>query len=232
MSPKYVFRIDALEENIDQPLTDNEGRWIPSADSGSNRLVYGGITGRYWYCDGQDIAGPLDAQPRTCAHYKTYSIYYDQGFWVFNGDVVQGKEGEAWHRLSFTHDETDYSSYLTNAGEHHTLRTQRFDQRWPQMLLPDIYHIPAHLRIDSPQYGGLNGELPIFLALIAFSIHPNHVGWALANCFKNGSWLVHQYSNGRESKRGMVVRVWACPPDSLGDDLAELEAGHWGNYFN
>jgi hypothetical protein len=68
-----------------------------------------------------------------------------------------------------------YSSYITNAGEHNRLRTQRSNQTWPKMLLPKHYHAPEPSRTSDEyhQYGGLTGELPLFLALIAFSVDAN-----------------------------------------------------------
>jgi hypothetical protein len=40
------------------------------------------------------------------------------------------------------------------------------------MLLPDIYHGPPY---SAPGYGGLTGDLPIFLGLLALSMKPDRL---------------------------------------------------------
>lgn len=155
----------------------------------------GGASGTYFVCDGQRIyALPDSSLPAGCVEFKEYSVYYNQGFWILHGNATRPPLHEAWKKLYFDH-EQDYSSYLTPAGQHSALACQRADQRWPRMLLPDIYHGPL---TPYQQYGGLVGELPIFLALMAFSIGRDHVNWMFQNCFTDGRWLIHQYPSGRE----------------------------------
>jgi hypothetical protein len=61
------------------------------------------------------------------------------------------------------------------------------------MLLPDIYHTTR----PSPQNtgsGGLIGDLPIFLALVALSL-PQGPQWLphfLSTMFRDGVWQPHQ----------------------------------------
>jgi hypothetical protein len=71
------------------------------------------------------------------------------------------------------------------------LRVQRRDQAWPRLLLPDIYHTPT--LTPHQQYGGLTGELPIFLALIAFSTSRDWLPNVLPTVFQNGAWVLHQH---------------------------------------
>jgi hypothetical protein len=107
------------------------------------------------------------------------------------GDVAAPPEGETWHPLRFDHNPHDYSSFLTNAGQQTMLRVQRNDQAWPRLLLPDIYHTPT--LTQHRQYGGLTGELPIFLALIAFSTSRDWLPNVLPNVFSGGAWVPHRY---------------------------------------
>lgn len=171
---------------------DAQGRLIPSTKHGDNLRIQGYATGKLFYCDSQRIY-PINERPRESAHYKTFSVYFHggYGFWVLRGDALSPIPGEHWQPLRFDHSDTDYSSFLTNAGEHSTLRVQRLEQRWQSMLLPDIYH--TSIMTDHRQYGGLTGELPILLALIALSTKREWVPNVLPMTFVNGAWAGHPY---------------------------------------
>jgi len=154
-----------------------------------------------WYCcDGrkikllQNYTPPADASP-----YRVFSMFFSggHGFWVLRGDATTPTDGgDTWHPLMFEHDETTYCSSVTNAGTERTLRVQRPDARWPRMLLPDIYHGPAYPHAG---YGGLTGDLPIFLSLIAFSMSPRQLITDLPKMMKDGEWRAHNNQHGRES---------------------------------
>lgn len=240
------------------------GKWVPPRSKGGNILAAGDDSGKYWYCDRQHIHHVPDL-PEGSEEYKTYSLYYDEGnFWIFEGDAsavlialgdynseenTADGAGSDWHHLSFEHEERLCTSYLTNAGEHSRLRVQRPDQTWPQMLLPEQFHAPADCLTTYQRYGGLTGELPIFLGLIAFSIRTNAVGYAFQICFREGAWNTHNFPHGRKcpalfllsfahtvfyigvDRRGMVVRVWS-PPGAEPTDLEHFEIGLLGKYFN
>lgn len=247
MSPPYYFRVDHMQEHPNHPpCCDTKGKWVPPRSKGGNILAAGDDSGKYWYCDGQFIH-PVPALPEGSEEFKTYSLYYDEGdFWIFEGDAsaelialgddnseentADGADSD-WHHLSFDHEEQSCTSYLTNAGQNPRLRTQRPDQTWPQMLLPEQFHAPAAYQTTYQQYGGLTGELPIFLGLMAFSIRTNAVGYAFQICFREGAWNTHNFPHGRADRRGMVVRVWS-PPGAEPTDLEHFETGLLGRYFN
>ena len=230
--PPYFFRIDYMREHPNHaPFVDAMGTWYPPKSRGTNQLIGGGVSGLYWYCDGFSIS-QVDCLPGNCPHFKTFSVYHHKSiFWaskcdatmvqVGDGDDSTGYqdledapegEDEGWHFLSFDYEDEDnggqtYSSYITNAGEHDRLRTQRPDQIWPGMLLPEHYHAPESSRTSAEyhQYGGLAGELPLFLALIAFSVDANNVYWALQACFKNGSWRTYKADHVREYSTSNIL---------------------------
>lgn len=129
--------------------------------------------------------------------YSTHAMYYSGGFgfWVLRGDPTTGTEFESWQPLRFDYDGDNYSSFVTSAGKNPQLRVQRHDQTWPAMLLPDIYH--AYDRMEDPQYGGLTGEMGIFLALIALSMLQKHLSHTLPTMYSKGSWDVHGYRFSR-----------------------------------
>jgi hypothetical protein len=116
------------------------------------------------------------------------------GFRVLLGDATNPPAGEVWHPLGFEHDETDHSSYLTNALQHPTLFCHRTDQVWARMLLPDIYHGP--LTTDLYR-GSLKGELPIFLALLALAMPPTELATYLPSMFQGGVWRSFDMAHGR-----------------------------------
>jgi len=218
----YYFHIDYIREHPShKPFVDSVGTWYPPKSLGANQMIGGGVSGLYWYCDGYSISQvAYNALPDNCPHFKTFSVYYYNGtFWASRCDATAVQvgdedsdtgyqdledapegEGEGWHRLSFEHDEQTYSSHVTNSGQHSRLRTQRPDQTWPKMLLPEHYHAPLSSRTSEEyhQYGGLTGELPLFLALIAFSVDAGYVSWALETCFQNGSWRTHNVDHIRK----------------------------------
>jgi len=232
MSPRYIFRIDDLAVNPKfPPVQDPHGTWMPPTSAGSNYLRGGGISGFYWYCTGTDIKRIITL-PTGAIHFSTYSIYYHQGFWISDCDASRSTEANPWRKLSFEHHPTKLSSHLTIAGTQHTLRTQRPEQRWPRMLLPDIYHAPeSSWAADGSSYGGLTGELPILLALIVFSVSKNNAETVIHNCVSQGEFQVHSENNGRVNERGLVVRVWTCPGQTA-DELNGFEDGNFGNYYN
>jgi hypothetical protein len=64
------------------------------------------------------------------------------------------------------------------------------------MLLPDIYQVPP---TPTPEgYGGLKGELPLLLALIAFSMSKKDLQKYLNRMYEGGRWQVHGLPHGRE----------------------------------
>lgn len=152
-----------------------------------------------WLCNGWQIKRLDDNKLlRHAKPYKTYSAYYrhGSGFQILRDNAVTNpREDEVWLPLSFEHDKTDYSSYLTNVGYEPSLHCHRSDQKWMKMLLPDVYH--GSWPVPAP-YGGLKGELAIFLALIAFSIPVDSLQNYLPAMFQSGKWQQYDMVNGRE----------------------------------
>ncbi|KAF3000089.1 hypothetical protein E8E13_002794 [Curvularia kusanoi] len=129
---------------------------------------------------------------------------------------------EGWLPLTFDHDKKDYSSFLTNAKFAPALHCYRKDQKWMKMLLPDIYH--GRWEVPQP-YGGLKGELAIFLALVAFSMPVDNLKQYLPSMFRSGTWQQYEMANGRDHKRGVVVEVRVSPSSrhSSKEDLESFE---------
>ncbi|KAF1967475.1 hypothetical protein BU23DRAFT_291197 [Bimuria novae-zelandiae CBS 107.79] len=242
MSPRYLFRIDEIQESSTAThVVDRHGIWHPSTETGDYERKHdagAGATGIWWYCNGQTIQR-IDTFPQGSTHYQTFSVFYSEGFgfWILRGDATNPRRSEAWHPLSFDHDEQDFSSYLTNAGTEKTLRCQRVDQSWSGMLLPTTNQVRAVA--TSQAYGGLKGDLAIFLALLAQSMEPGKVTQTLYRMFREGAWVLHPLPHGRTHQRGVVVYVYTCPPNWASNFTAEqqskelkaYEDGAYGKYY-
>lgn len=163
-------------------------------------MVSEGASDTWWLCDGLQLRRLGDTEvPGSLQHHKTFSMYYSdgKGFVVLKGDATDPDPDEVWLPLCFEHDQSDnYSSYLTNAKEHPALYCWRADQRWVRLLLPDVYH--GSNTVQQP-YGALKGDLPIFLALVAFSMPVDQVKTSLPFMFHSGRWQAHNMTHGREN---------------------------------
>lgn len=115
-------------------------------------------------------------------------------------------QDEGWLPLSFEHDPSNYSSFLTNAKCEPALYCHQPNQLWPKMLLPDVYHDHSPV---SPPYGGLKGELAIFLALMAFAIPVDRLQQDLPAMFHSGVWQQHSMANGSKHINGHMASATA-----------------------
>jgi hypothetical protein len=73
------------------------------------------------------------------------------------------------------------------------MQWQRLDQTWAHILLPTTYHgVPT----QNPDHGGLIGDLPILLALVAMSMEPARLIQWIPWMFQNSTWQTHSLTNG------------------------------------
>ena len=75
---------------------------------------------------------------------------------------------DEWAPLKFNHRDRDRLSYAGRRQPHSRLCVRRLDQEWPQKLLPDT--CSAEDMSDDPWHGGLIGELPLLIGLMALAI--------------------------------------------------------------
>ncbi|KAK4942360.1 hypothetical protein LTR28_008692 [Elasticomyces elasticus] len=135
--------------------------------------------------------------PNQMRHYKTFSVYMNQStFWIFPDDATTNPTVN-WSRMNFDYPadrNLKYPAYVGFAGEFIRMRFQHEEQRsWFDRLLPDRYHaIPTHpSTAENRAFGGLIGELPMIIALIAFSVGPPDVEAALQHCMVGPRWRLH-----------------------------------------
>ncbi|KAG9193191.1 hypothetical protein G6011_03226 [Alternaria panax] len=240
--PPFIFQIDEIFENLgDAPdHLDCHGIWKPTTApyASHDYTPRVGASGKTWLCDGLQIRET--SFPWTAQLYKTFSVYYASGagFWVLEGDARNPPNDDVFHKLQFNyHLYPPESSYLTCSGQHNMLRVQP-QRGWANMLLPDIYHTNA--APSSAQYGGLVGELPIFLALMAFTTSREYLPFVLPHLFTAGNWVTsHTWQFTRNERRGVVVKVYNCPADilpqkprgSTSNDIYRYEIGETAKYF-
>ena len=107
----------------------------------------------------------------------------------YETDNDNDRRMEDWRPLSFKcpiPGDNSFCSYATIRAQEETLRLQRPDQASLSQLLPDRYHAAPEARRAPQGYGGLVGELPILVALIAYSVRPDRVDGALTHCLRQG----------------------------------------------
>jgi hypothetical protein len=152
------------------------------------------VTDTYWLCDGSTIHLLPNHTIPPLEHYKTFSVFYcaGLGFYVLHGDGTAPAPGETWRTIRFD-PVTDGSSHLTPTGASETLQWQRADQQWAERLLPNIYR---GTQTQDPRLGGLQGELPIFLALAAMSMGTASLPQYLPWMFQNSRWHMHSLNIG------------------------------------
>jgi hypothetical protein len=121
-----------------------------------------------------------------------------------NEDSQDEQNSEDWLPLTFAASLTGHMSY---AGRHlpsQRLLYMRHDQIWPNQLLPDGYLVAN--RSHQSQYGGLVGDLPLLLALMAFS-------------------MPQQYVEAAGHLAPLIRSPWIAPPPVLKDGKPYLYRG-------
>ena len=114
---------------------------------------------------------------------------------------------DEWAPLKFDHRERDRLSYAGRRQPYSRLRVRRSDQDWPEKLLPDT--CSAQETSEDPRHGGLIGELPLLIGLMALAIPPDQLAPGLCQ------------SMGRPWRAPQFARAAGCKsPVSTNNDLS------------
>lgn len=81
-----------------------------------------------------------------------------------------------WVSMSFNHHD-NHVSYVSRRMQNWRLCVKRSDQDWATLILPDPYM--AQHTTDNPHHGGLIGDLPLLIGLVALAVEVNDVSTAL-----------------------------------------------------
>ncbi|KAI7103849.1 hypothetical protein KC365_g8406 [Hortaea werneckii] len=104
-----------------------------------------------------------------------------------SSDDDEEEERPDWSTMSFSLG-SSYTSYAGQRQQQQRLHCRRHDQLWATQLFTDIYTAQQENR--NPQYGGLNGELPLLIALLALTMPPQCLPQYLPQCIGN-TWNVY-----------------------------------------
>jgi hypothetical protein len=107
-----------------------------------------------------------------------------------------------WRPVGFSQDFNDpYKSYVCAEASQQQLRIQRPDQDWINVLFPQ--HMHSQLRSMNPLHGRVCGSLAVLIALIAFSVKPEHVNERLfRTCIRGDGWRGHTLPHDRAFRPG------------------------------
>lgn len=176
--------------------TSRSGLWIPPKAHRSNT----GYEPLLFFHDGH-ATSTVTQLPLSVYTYSTWSIYHHSGvIWTLDYDatttavhdgrdtpypqstsVSQPHEQVAhlrddWASLSFNHLD-NLVSFAGRKLSQQTLRIRGPNQHWALQILPDRYAASEHTQSDA--LGGLIGELPLLIGLMALSIPEAHLRIAL-----------------------------------------------------
>ncbi|TKA71289.1 hypothetical protein B0A55_07590 [Friedmanniomyces simplex] len=197
-APEYYFTLAVMAPHPRAiPRVAPDDRWKPPKIRGNNRK--GPAT--MYHHNGQ-ITAPVDALPGSSQIYKQYSIYHDHAYiWAVPFDASLHKELPQSRSYAGLHLESQH------------LHIRRSTQTWPDQILPDPYR--ATRLTHSESHGGLNGELPLLIGLMALALPSTFVLTGLPSCIDN-PWRVYPISEiargaGWQHRRGLVVTVYFDP---------------------
>lgn len=195
-----------------QQRQDNHGTWLPPRRNNQLLRAAGCPAGQYFYFNGVTkrstlyVPPPGYVLPPGAEVYKECSVYVNRAkFWTVSYDatrqaVLEGPNCQDWHEIAFHYSGQTWTSYVDHAGEHERLLVQRPNQIWVNQLLPDRYHAAQSIADEYPQFGGMVGDLPLILALIAFSMAPQYVSSTMERCVHGHAWALHNLPRGEGCK--------------------------------
>ncbi|KIW07293.1 hypothetical protein, variant 1 [Verruconis gallopava] len=225
-TPPFIFQANRIRQNENlRSIRDTHGRWQPPRALHGSQIRLGQSTDRFFYFNGERTA-EIGELPQNAELYRTVSMYYSLGqFYMVpydctlytvgsgrandeEGDSSEEEDAEGedegeleinsidWSLLRFHWLSQGYLSEAWFNGSYPRLNTQRPDQHWVNRLLPSPYRAEFSRRTQDQLYGGLNGDLAILIALLAFSAYDG----AVADVFEysvravhgeNGGWKIH-----------------------------------------
>ncbi|KAK4565870.1 hypothetical protein LTR86_003719 [Recurvomyces mirabilis] len=252
--PSFYFTLQALRMHPQAtPIYAAQRRWWPPKRLGENVASPHAL----FYYDGENTERS-DADMNNLEPYKEFSLYHDHGvFWLYPGDasaeqVGDGRDGhgrlpptsaDANSDVDTEEDNPDWamlnfellpsrSSYASTNTRQRRLPLRRRHQLWPDQLLPDPHQVEAEAAsyTSNPEHGGLNGELPVLLGLMAMALPQQHMFAMLPSCIVN-PWLVPHLPRGTgwQDKRGVIISVYYDRTETSEEALRSYEEGEGGS---
>lgn len=105
----------------------------------------------------------------------------------------ESENDDDWVSMSFNHG-ANHVSYAGRRKQHWRLCIKRTDQEWARLILPDPYM--AQKETANPRYGGLVGDLPLLIGLVALAVADDRVSTALPKIISE-PWQFHLDESAR-----------------------------------
>ena len=168
----------------------------------------------------ENVTSCLAALPSSAHLHKTYSVYFERAiFWTVDYDATDEQVGDGreldrsphsstassdlgaadeqvdnkdeWAPLKFGH-RYNQRSYVSRREEASRLCVWRPDQEWATKLLPDTCSAQVKDKTTDRSQGGLIGELPLLVSLMAFAIPENRLVDGLCQSMRS-PWVTPPY---------------------------------------
>lgn len=159
------------------------------------------------YAGGFVVKDNGDGRFTPLVYYNSASMMFCGNFLKFmaaRGDVTARdivRMEDDWWPLMFDH-HANYVSYLRTAGQHKQLAAPGHSE-WLKSLLPKAYDYDVDNREGRaiPKSGGLAGDLPLIIGLVAFSCSPGKLDSVLreAKSWRGDRWIKHAFPRDRKS---------------------------------
>ncbi|KAF3479765.1 uncharacterized protein GIQ15_06741 [Arthroderma uncinatum] len=228
---RFLFKVDYIEPNDDNPRFDDDGLWLPRDDGIFDRHSSTGWLQRTPE-NVTRVRNPGDGDFAVCSLlYRSATSY----FFAIPADCTKPPAQRAeqrWRRIRFDDDESQNLSVATFYGTSVTL-AGRGSRDWVPELLPDSYN--ASHSSDVP-FTHLTGDLALIVALIASSCPRERDASCLIEtmqrCFRPPRWVRHRSDPQRIDRHGVVVTIRLDP--EAGDmreskvDLQKFQRGDYG----
>ena len=212
----FLFDVTNIQPTISKCSVDKKGRWIPPVlwrdftppaviPDQIWRWKHGDITR-------EDNTQKLHGRPKGNPHIHGVATVFARipnldEFVAFPHDVrrldVEKAAPNRWMELGFNHTpvtghQGEYYNYVASIPDQHTFITPT-QSSWRHLFTPR--YNPETAADRESVNAGLTGELPLILALVAFSCESQHLEEVLKGTRLLGAWNRHEHPHGREYQR-------------------------------
>lgn len=213
----FLVRVETINPNYNvQKIRCDEdlGFWVPPDRRDAYHSQIGGTLFR---SKGGKIKLVKEDDPIHHAILETYQtaslfMHHDTGHLLavdFDArDEDVNRFGRGWKTLFFSgkisQDAKGLYSYVQTYGSNRRINAPAA-KHWVPQLLPSVYNFHSDFDSDSnssmmpEECLGLIGDLPILLALAAFSARPEYLASVLEGSVQPGKWINHDFPSGRKS---------------------------------
>ncbi|OQO15102.1 hypothetical protein B0A48_00484 [Cryoendolithus antarcticus] len=265
MSFEYYFRMKGLHANDNGHERQVDGDWRPPRGQGKNTYKdWPGWSdyALFYHDSGATIRVSGTPESLQLKPYGTCSMYFNKAnIWVVNCDATQriihdGNDNDTsdrsqaslprnatndWSHIHFKTVEADVDrprtiSYVTYDAAEEKLIYQHHGQEWAKKLFPDRYSQMGERSLGAdPHSGGLVGDLPILLGLVALSVDPRGMQDRIPGIICGPPWKLPDNQERRvgwDAKRGVLVEVWTKDVEQQTvETVRQYEHGGFGKIF-